>query len=122
MKFKVEKKEIEGETWYKFNKEYERIRYYRGNLIMAILGILTILFMIFLTYYVLTNVNELTENPLVYGLSKLDVETICQCNILDEQYIDFWVNSTHISLYEETTPLLQDYSTELFKNITIQTP
>ena len=93
MKFKVEKKEIEGETWYKFNKEYERIRYYHGNLIIGILGILTILFMIFLTYYVLTHVEELTENPLIYGANALDV----YCNCFNyEKGTSIFVNSTSI--------------------------
>jgi hypothetical protein len=101
MKFKIKSQIIDGEKWIKFDKAYDEKRYFYGNLIMLSLSILVILFMVWLTYYTLTHVDELTKNPLVYGLAQLDVETYCTCTVLEGNYADFWVNSTHIGVLEQ---------------------
>ena len=94
MKFKAQTKMVDGEKWIKFDSKFEERRYFHGNLIMLVLGLLVIVFMIILGFVLATHLTELKENPLVYGLSKLDVETFCSCRT-EQGFKDFWVNSTN---------------------------
>lgn len=122
MKFKIKSQFINGEKWIKFDKAYDEKRYFYGNIIMLILGILIILFMGWLSYYVLTHVDELKENPLVYGLSKLNMETYCTCTILEGNYAGFWVNATHIGVLEQykgIDPRFLDFDPDMLKNLNL---
>lgn len=101
MKFKIQSKIIDGEKWIKFDKNYDEKRYFYGNIIMLVFSVLTIIFVICGAYYTLNHINELTENPLVYGLSQLDVEVYCTCNALNGHYAGFWVNSTNIGVIRQ---------------------
>ncbi len=94
MKFKAEFKEIDGEKYFKFNNEFDRIRYYHSNLILVSLAIVMISMMALLLMFVFNHVDEMQTNPFVYGLSKLEVETQCVCIPDDPNYRTFFVNST----------------------------
>ena len=69
MKFKAQFKEIDGEKWFKFDNEFERIRYYHGNVIVICLAICMLISMVILFSYIFNHVEEIKKNPFVYGLS-----------------------------------------------------
>ena len=60
---KPEWKEIDGEKWFKFNKKYDEVRYFHGNILTIILIAVLIILGILLFYYVGLNINVLKSNP-----------------------------------------------------------
>jgi hypothetical protein len=64
-KQKIEFKEIDGETWFKFNSEYEKLKWKYGNIIMIITLILCFGLMIMFFIYILPNINLLKTSPCV---------------------------------------------------------
>lgn len=62
-KFKIEKKEIEGETWIKFNSSYDKFRYYWGNFLTGILIPILLVLGAVLFYYIFRYVNLIKTNP-----------------------------------------------------------
>ena len=64
-KKKIEFKEIDGENWFKFDSEYERIRWKYGNWIMVATLILCFALMIMFFIYILPNINLLKTSPCV---------------------------------------------------------
>ena len=63
MRFKFEEKKIQGETWLKFNSDYERWRYKYGNLVMAFFVLLlAVIFGAFLIY-IFTYGDAIKQNP-----------------------------------------------------------
>ena len=117
-KFKAQVKEIDGEKWIKFDSKFEEKRYFYGNIIMAICGIALMIFMFGLGYVLFTHLDEITDNPFVYGLSKIaegGVEGYCSCTFIGEagvKYKPFWANSTSWG-YEDNS---MDLSKLLYEN------
>lgn len=60
---KPEWKEIDGEKYFKFNKDYDRIRYYYGNLLTFIFIVLVIILGVLTFWYVLNNLELLRSTP-----------------------------------------------------------
>jgi hypothetical protein len=60
---KPEWKEINGKKWFKFNSNYDKIRYFYGNLLTLVLIIVMIVLGAVIFYYVGTNLNLLKSNP-----------------------------------------------------------
>lgn len=61
---------------------------YKYGMLITILCWIALLYIIF---YMVTNVKELTANPLQYGAEEMGIE----CNCYDKtRRINFWVNST----------------------------
>lgn len=60
---KPEWKEINGEKYFKFNKDYDRIRYFYGNLLTLIFIILVVVLGILTFWYVSNNLELLKSTP-----------------------------------------------------------
>jgi len=60
---KVETKEIDGETWVKFNSEFDKFRYYQGNFISIILIVVLIVMGLSLGYLILNYIDLIQSNP-----------------------------------------------------------
>ena len=56
-------KEIDGERYFKFNSEYDRVRYFYGNILTIISIIILIILGIVIFYYVGNNLTLLKSNP-----------------------------------------------------------
>jgi hypothetical protein len=56
-------KEIDGERWFKFNSNYDKLRYFYGNILTLILVIVLIVLGILIFYYVGHNLALLKSNP-----------------------------------------------------------
>lgn len=77
---KVETKKIEGETWIKFNSNYDRTRYFYGNILIIIFLIILIVFMVVTLTYIYRNVEEIKSNPFIYAANKrMRGEVYCEC-------------------------------------------
>lgn len=110
-KIKVETKEINGETWFKFNSKFDKIRYYKSNLITGILIIVLIALGLTIVLTVWRNIEELKANPFVYGASKMG-NVDCQCSqTFDSGKATFFFNDTNFWVLKEN-----------FKEIEINTP
>lgn len=60
---KVETKEINGETWLKFDSEFDKWRYYWSNTLTLILIIVLIVLGISLGYIIMNHIELLKSNP-----------------------------------------------------------
>jgi len=60
---KIEERVIDGERWFKFNSEFDRVRYYYGNIITVIAIIVLIILGGILFWYVFSNISLLKSSP-----------------------------------------------------------
>ena len=71
----------------------------QANALFVILVIVVLGFVIFATYYMISNREAFTTNPLIYGAEKMNLGE-CYCNCYDNvnaQPISFYFNSTSFS-------------------------
>ena len=71
----------------------------QANLLFIILIIVVFTFVIFATYYMISNKRAFTENPFIYGAKKMKLGNChCSCyNIDNPQPISFYFNDTSFS-------------------------
>lgn len=62
-KFKIQTREIEGETWFKFDRNFDKVRYYHGNILTIILIVVLVVLSLGFFYVVLNYVGLITTNP-----------------------------------------------------------
>ena len=92
---KVKEKNIDGETWIKFNSEFDRKRYFYGNLLTVVLIIVMLILGGLLFTYMFFNVNELKANPFVYGANQMKGEVYCNCmQETEDKIYNFKFNKT----------------------------
>lgn len=60
---KIESRTIDNEIWFKFNNEFERIRYFYSNLLTFLFICLLVILGIGLGYIVFNNINLLKTSP-----------------------------------------------------------
>ncbi len=62
-KIPIVSREIDGEEWFKFNKDFEKLRYFYGNLISILLIVVLIVIAIVMFLKVFPYINLLRNNP-----------------------------------------------------------
>jgi len=56
-------REIDGEEWFKFNKDYEKVRYFYGNLITMLLILVLVVIATIMFLKIFPYINLLKTNP-----------------------------------------------------------
>ena len=71
----------------------------QANALFVMLIIVVLGFVIFATYFMISNRNAFIENPLVYGAKKMNLgDCYCNCyNDVNAQPLSFYFNSTSFS-------------------------
>jgi len=87
---------------------FARFRYKYGLIVM----ILCWLSLLFLIYYMITNVEELAADPIKYGAEKQGLE----CHCIGKFSVNFFVNATDYWLPEPTRNEEWDYTGEYLDN------
>jgi len=71
----------------------------QANILFVLLIVIVFTFIIFVTYFMISNKNAFTENPFIYGVKKMDLSQ-CYCNCFKENSqlsISFYINKTSFS-------------------------
>ena len=76
---KVKTKVIKGETWYKFNSDLDKWKYFWGNTIAVIFLIVLICLGWYLASLILDNMDELKSNPYLYGANHMRGGGLVEC-------------------------------------------
>lgn len=127
MAFKsVQWKEIDGEKWFRFDKNRDYWRYFYSNLLTTIFIILLIAMMV----YAYFSVEAIKTTPFIYGAQKNFKRTgeslTCQCIQGDVNAIPqkkFYFNETNIWVDKKPeiiTKKIEDLNLSEFQNIFIQ--
>jgi len=123
-KIKVNTKVIDGETWYKFNSEWDKWKYTWGNILTAMCLVLFVVLGCAVFYIVMTNVEELRTNPFIYGANRMKGEVKCDCyNFIGDQTYKFKFNNTDwvaIPKYNYQGNDFSSYVEELIDNGTFE--
>lgn len=78
-KKRIEKREIDGETWIKFNSEYDEFTYYWGIYLTILLIVILLFGGGLLFWYMYTNLELIKANPFVYGADRMHGQVFCDC-------------------------------------------
>lgn len=67
------------------------------EILFLLLILLVITFMIFVVYYMVSNKEAFINNPLLYGIQKMDGDIYCTCmQELDDKVVMFGFNETDL--------------------------
>lgn len=79
---KTETQQINGETWFKFDSEFNRVKYFYGNLIAAIFLIAMVVLGLALVYIMLKYRADFITNPCLvcqdFGYAVCQAGQVCQ--------------------------------------------
>ena len=111
MPIKVESKEIDGETWFKFNDKFDQTKYFYGNILTVLLIIVLVTLGSTLFYYMYSNVQELKGNPFIYAANRIRGDVSCSCiEFRNDQMFNFEFNkSTWWNSRDPTTPFYWEW-------------